>query len=520
MKKDNSLVKAGAVLVFSGFIVKVLSAAYRIPLTRMLGANLMGKYSSVFNLMMPFFAFATAGITPCVSRFTAQLKAQNNAGGIQSLVTAAFRLYLPIAAVMTLCFVAFGRFYASYQQDEIFFCGTVILAPAIIFAAFETVCKGVTQGKMDMMVTAKANVLESVTKTFFGLGAVFLVQKFAGDYSPDLPVAACLASVTVSGGICAGYLLLKVKEKPFGRINSKAKISRRQLLSMSVPISASALVASAVSFFDTAVCLPIIKQLPYEDIVRSFSGASFMGAGEISMYLFGVYQGMVLTVFNLTPAVLASVGVAGMPLMTAAQSTKDKKRLQNQVDKLFRIVGFFSVPAAVFIFTFRSDIVQFLFGTTTGQTVVASSLLSILAPCCVLSCFISAFNAVLNAHGKSHTIFKILAGASAVRCILSFILCGIPEINIKAFAVSNCAYYVIIFVTSAACIKKNGVKLKLMRTLALPAAVAAAVMLLLDFFTGMALYSLPMAVRLFFSGVIYCLIYLLVMLFAGFTVDI
>ena len=62
MKKENSFIKAGAILVVSGFIVKILSAAYRIPLTRMLGASLMGKYSAVINIFMPFFSFATAGI--------------------------------------------------------------------------------------------------------------------------------------------------------------------------------------------------------------------------------------------------------------------------------------------------------------------------------------------------------------------------------------------------------------------------------------------------------------------------
>ena len=59
MKKENSFVKAGAILVISGFIVKVLSAAYRIPLTRMLGAAQMGRYSAVFSLFMPFFSIAT-----------------------------------------------------------------------------------------------------------------------------------------------------------------------------------------------------------------------------------------------------------------------------------------------------------------------------------------------------------------------------------------------------------------------------------------------------------------------------
>ena len=486
MKKENSFVKAGAVLVLSGFVVKVLSAAYRIPLTRMLGANLMGKYSSVLNIFMPFFAFATAGITPCISRFTAQLNANQDNRGMNSLRKTAFALYIPISLAMTACFLLFGRMYSALQQDGIFFYGAVVLAPAIVLAAVETVYKGITQGKMNMMVTAKANVLESLVKTGFGLGAVYFIKNCMDSYPADLPVAACLGAVTVSGMICSAYLICaSARKQPKTALPEKAKtINPKQLLAMSMPISASALVASGVSFFDTAVCLPVIKDIPYQDIVQSFSGASFMGAGEISMYLYGVYQGMVLTIFNLVPAVLASVGAAGMPVMTAAYSLKNKKRLSQQADKLFYITGAVSVPAAVFIFTFRSDIVQFLFGTTQAQTQVASQMLAIVVPFGVFSCFISAFNAVLNAHGRTETVFKILLSASVVRCIVSRITCAIPQINIKAFAVSAALFYTIIFVASIIAVAKSGIKFPFVEALLVPGLTAVLVMLALDVFTG------------------------------------
>ena len=67
-KNDDIFIKGTAILALSGIAVKLLSAAYRIPLTRMIGAEGMGKYSAAFNLFMPFFSLAVAGITPTVSR--------------------------------------------------------------------------------------------------------------------------------------------------------------------------------------------------------------------------------------------------------------------------------------------------------------------------------------------------------------------------------------------------------------------------------------------------------------------
>ncbi|MBR6518547.1 MAG: oligosaccharide flippase family protein, partial [Oscillospiraceae bacterium] len=177
MKKEKSFIKAGVILVVSGFVVKVLGAVYRIPLTRMLGAAQMGRYSAVFSLFMPFFSIATAGIVPCVSHYTA--KAEKD--GFSQVKNTAYRLYTLQAFCMALCFVLFGRFYSQMQGDSIFFYGSAVLAPAIIFAAAENICKGVTQGRMNMLPTASANVVESVLKTALGLAGVYFEGKTAAD---------------------------------------------------------------------------------------------------------------------------------------------------------------------------------------------------------------------------------------------------------------------------------------------------------------------------------------------------
>ena len=438
MKKENSFVKAGAILVVSGFIVKILSAAYRIPLTRMLGASLMGHYSSVLNIFMPFFAFATAGIVPSVSRFTAYIKDKKDENPLAALKKRAMGLYAVSALAIMLLFIVFSKKYSVYMGEDMFFYGALILAPAIPVSAAEMVLKGLTQGSMNMLVTAKANVMEGFAKTVIGIGAVYYVINFLSHYPRNLAVMVCFAAITTSGLVSAVYLFFAVKKDGKG-IKTETEhhiVSKRQLLSISVPVASSALVVSLVNFFDTAVCLPIIKNLPYKDIVQSFDGASFMGAEEMSMYLFGIYQGMALTLFNLVPAVMSYVGAACLPVLTKANTFSDKTYLINQTEKLFRVISLLSVPSSVFIYSFRYEITEFLFSTTPGQTEVASQLIAILIPFSVLSCFISGFNSIINAGGKSHVSFKILVFASVVRCVVGFVLCGISQVNIKALAVS------------------------------------------------------------------------------------
>ena len=519
MKKENSFIKAGAILVVSSFIVKILSAAYRIPLTRMLGASLMGKYSAVINIFMPFFSFATAGIIPAVARCTAGLREEKSDTAVSQLSKQAFALYISVAFALAVAFVAFGRWYSLYNGEEVFFTGALILAPCIPLAAAEMVFKGVTQGRMDMLVTAKSNVIEGAVKTLFGIGAVFLAINYMAGYHRDLPVALCLGSVTVSGLVCTAYLIFKVKIPKYKKTKLNNGI-KKQLISVSKPIAASALVVSLVNFFDTAVCLPIIKNLPYEEIVQSFDGASFMGAEEISVYLLGIYQGMVLTVFNLVPVVMSSVGMACMPVITRAQVFDDKTYLYRQADRLYRVTAFLSVPACVFIFCFRREITMFLFGTSAGQTEIASHLMAILIPFIVPCCFISSFNAIINAYGKSRVSFRILVVASVVRCVLSFVLCSDSGINIKAFAVSAAVFYTIIFVMSGVYTCRLGIKFNPFKIILPPVASAVIMAAVLQIFIAPIVQFLPIVLKLLLQGIIFGTGYMLIVYITGFTVDI
>jgi len=519
MKKHSSFVKAGATLALSGIAVKVLSAAYRIPLTRILGADVMGRYSAVFNLFMPFFSFATAGVSTSVAHYTAQITAKESCSpaGIR---VAALRLYMSVGVMLTAAYLFFVRIYSLYSGQPIFFWGGVILAPAIMLAVVENVLKGESQGQMNMLPTAQANVIESVFKTSAGLLGVWLVKKYCTADKTAKSLAVCFAVVTVSGFICALFLLLRCRYKKSGKTNlPKCKVHPQMLFKMSVPIGVSALTISITNFFDTAVCLPKINKIPYTAIVNSFDGASFMGAGNISMYLFGIWQGMVLSVFNLAPAVVATIGAAGLPLISSSWARADKTVLKRHTNKLFCATSMLSVPAMVFIFCFGGDIIQLLFNTTPNQTKVAFVLLQIVCTGGVLCCFTSAFNSVMFAAGRSDKVFAILLSACIVKALASYILCSIPSVNIKAFAVSNVCFYTIIFVRSVVAVKKLGIKFDSVQIFGVPLLASVLSVVLVNWLKVTQLYSLPLFIKLFFCGTVFSLFYLLIIFCTGFFVD-
>ena len=127
-EKEDTFVKGTALLAVSGIAVKLLSAAYRIPLTRMIGAEGMGKYSAAFNIFMPFFSLAIAGITPTVSRLVAMEKTQDSRMYVAikkkaSVVYGFFSLMLIAVAVII------SWFYSQYMDTPMIFTGVMLLCP-------------------------------------------------------------------------------------------------------------------------------------------------------------------------------------------------------------------------------------------------------------------------------------------------------------------------------------------------------------------------------------------------------
>lgn len=134
MQVINSFIKNSAVLAFSSVIVKIIGAGYRIVLTRFIGAEGIGLYSTIFNIFMPFFSVVTAGITPTISRFTAQLREQKNPQAVCHLKKISTSLYMALGGVGCLISIFAGYICSIKMQQNVIFIGTLILAPSIMFA--------------------------------------------------------------------------------------------------------------------------------------------------------------------------------------------------------------------------------------------------------------------------------------------------------------------------------------------------------------------------------------------------
>ena len=518
MTKDNIFIKNTAILAISGMVVKLLSAAYRIPLTRMIGAEGMGKYSAAFNIFMPFFSLATAGITPTVSR----LRAMQDTMDIPAFVKIkkqASRLFGRISCILTLAALIVSYAYSIHIDSPMIFYGVCLLVPNLIFATFEAIYKGISQGSLNMIVTAKAGLLESGTKVIIGITSVYLAGVMVRQGAGDAQLICAFATISICGLICLVYMNRDFRINYATDKTSSIRITSRTFMSMAVPIAVSALVVSLANFVDTVICLSIVKGIPDSQLMAAYPFVSFTAEDEKAIWLFGVYQGLCLSVTNLIPSLSAAVGSSGLPFITRSMQSDSPSAVHYHTEKLVRITAFLVVPVSLFVAFFPNEVLVTLYGDRGAQTRLATYFLRFMAPVAILSAFSFPLNSILHASKKSSSILKILLVACCVKVISCTQLCGIGKVNIMGCIISQALFQCIVFGLSVMSVKKTDKEFTILRHIAVPLVVAYLLLTFLRIFADFVLYTVPTVFKTMFCGGIFVVVYVTVLLFIGFFVD-
>ena len=70
--KEQSFLHGSVILVVATMLVKVIGAIYRIPLGELLDTTGMGYYSTAYDLYVPMYSIAMAGLPIAISRIVSE----------------------------------------------------------------------------------------------------------------------------------------------------------------------------------------------------------------------------------------------------------------------------------------------------------------------------------------------------------------------------------------------------------------------------------------------------------------
>lgn len=444
--KSESFFKGTLILISANAVSKILGAILKIPLTYILGEQGMAIYQTAFSVYIMLLSLITSGMPFAISRLTAEELALGKYGNVRFAMRFSV-LVMSVLGILASLIMFFGAdFFAFSMKDPKAQLAIKCVAPSIFFVAFGAVYKSCYQGYSCQTPTAVSQVLEAFIKLIAGYGLASWFAAFSVKYSS----AAAISGVTAGEFFATAVLFLMYI--PFRRElrGHPPEDSRRKIISsiasVALPMTAISLVSSGLSLLETSVIRNLLTSITFTDDAAmqfmhhyspytqlfdkliSEKRLSFDGA----RWLFGAYSGYAATVFNLPAGILASFGVSILPVVTSSVALGNRARLQKTVSAAAKTVLTISIPCAAILAIFSEQILTILFKNTAS-----SLMLTCMAPLLIIVTLSQLVGAVQHAAGKIMTPFWYSLICTLIKITLSYILVGIPHLNILGAIISS-----------------------------------------------------------------------------------
>ena len=336
-QKKNGLVKGAATIAAGGLIAKLIGAAYRIPLTNLIGGEGIGLYQLVYPFYCLLLTVSATGIPSSIATLTAKKQAAGEDVG--GLVKTCRRLFLGLGLAATVLMVAVAPYLARAQGEPKLFWGYLALSPSVFLVSGIAVYRGYFQGLNQMFPTACSEVIEQVVKVAVGLAVAWA-------YRADVyrVVVALLFAVTVSEVVALIFLKIRFQRvpAPVKTLKNGAKTGVKGVLKLTVPVTLSACLLPLFGLVDSVL------------IVRLLGNYT-----DRAVALYGLFAGGAVTVVNLPVSVCYGIAAASVPALSSTVQKGGSGRKQLRYSLLLTLG--ISTVAAVGLYTFSEQAVGVLF---------------------------------------------------------------------------------------------------------------------------------------------------------------
>ena len=519
-QKQQSFMYATLIMAVSTIIVKVLGLVFRIPITNLLGTVNMGYYSTAYEVYLPIYSIAMAGLPVAVSRMVAQYVSENRYNDVKTVFKVAKRFFGVTGLVGFILMFGIGYIVTIVTKNPEALPSMFVIAPCLVFCCVLSLYRGYYEGLRNMFPTAISSLIEALCKLILGYGFAWIVMSFYnGSNKGAYAAAAAILGITVGTAIAALYVF--VRHKTIGDSitavmyeNSPAGLNTKDILKALVTISIPVVLGSMATQISGLIDVTMVQYQLNEGVAENLDYFKNQYGGylrlenvaddKIHTFLYSTYRNYAYTFFNLVPTITAGVGVSALPVLTMAWTNKDKSAVKSNLESMLKVITLIAFPAGLGLIALAPQILGMLYKSHSVE--VAAPLLRILGIAACFAGMTTPMTNLLQAIGKPTVPVKNIAVGATIKVVVNYILVGIPSINILGAPIGTVCCYLYIAVADLFCIiKYSRVVPSLFVTIIKPLA-ASSVSALAAYFTQMGLDFLLDGSRLATIGAIFAAI--------------
>lgn len=433
MERDNSssFIKGAFILGAAGIIIKILGAFFRIPLANLIGDEGMGYYQSAYPIYLLLLVISTAGFPTAIAKLVSEKMALGDRYGADRIFKVSF-IALFIVGITTSSILFLGaKTYSDYfiKNPKAYY-STLAIAPALFFVPIMSAFRGYFQGLQNMKPTAISQIVEQAGRVILGLALAYILL------DRDLEIAAAGATFGATAGALFGaiittFIYFKYKGnsrafKPIGQIESTNSILKKLLL-IAIPITIGAAVLPVMQAIDAGIVMRRLQDIGYDE--------------NTANSLFGQLTGMANPLINFPQALTAAIQVSLVPAVSHLATRRAASSLYKTIEAGVRIALLIGLPAGIGLVILSEQIMVLLYPLQIESAINASKILYILGFGVIFLSIFQTLTGVLQGLGKPIVPVRNLFVGAVIKLILSYILIGIPELNVKGAAIATITGY-------------------------------------------------------------------------------
>ena len=421
-KRGSSVLRGAFLLSFSGIICKILGAAYRIPLVRLIGDEGIGLYQMAYPVYLVFMALSTAGMPLAISRLVAERTALGDQAGIRRVLRLALGVLGGLGLLGGFLMGAGARFFSLHvAADPRAYPVILSLAPAVPLMALMAALRGFFQGGQDMMPSATSQLVEQVVRvaTLLILAVLLLPS--------GIQWAAAGAAFGATAGGAAGFTLLvwwyfahplPARPEHGSRVPGYWALAKR-LSVLALPIALGTLLLPLMQAIDSVMVPTRLQAIGYD--VRGAAAA----LGQLGNAWATIYVPTTIT---------AALATSLVPAVTETWTRREHEVTLYRIVQSLRLAAIVCLPAAAGLWALAGEICQVLYGAPS-----AASLLRALAPAAFFLGLQGVCSGALQGVGRTVAPVRNLALGFLLKVILTGVLCLNPLLGPRGAALGTAA---------------------------------------------------------------------------------
>ncbi len=477
------------VLTAAVLIIKVIGFANKFWQNGILTGDGVGVYGRAYALFNVVYAIAVAGFPTAISKIIVGYQKEGRYQDIRRTIRVANRFFLLIGIVGSAILILLANVYAtSILKNPNITLAIIVVAPSILFSCMMCTHRGYYQGMRNMVPTAVSQVVEAIIKCVVSLLGAYLVRSYFSNefvlhssvlgvgypnvdeasvaiYS--LAAAGAMLGVTIStfGGWV--YLLIRrridrdwITEEQLAK-SPEAQTDRyllKQILMIGLPITLAAAASQIASTINDAIIqAQLVKALNKDPgalfashgnwLLEAGKSVASVKKGEIATFLSGCYD-YAIAFFSLVPAITGSLCTSVLPHVADSWLAKDIERTKGHINATLKLTMMIAAPMGFGIAALGRPILHVVYSKTPAEVAIGGTTLSVLGVAAVFLTIYTVSNTMLQAIGRFDLPVKLVIAGNLMNIALTYILVGIPSINIKGAPIGNLVAYIIIAVLS------------------------------------------------------------------------